>query len=161
MKNSYFRALKQTIGLGLVAGLRASVAPAVASNYLSKHPDSDLRRSKLRFIQKPVTALVTKALALAEIAGDKAPNTPNRIVAPQLAARMASGALVGATVFRANRESMVEGIVVGGLAALAGTFVSFYARKYLDTVPHVKDTFVGAFEDALAIGSGVKLMNTK
>ncbi len=159
MTNSYYKALKQTIGLGAVAGLRATIAPAAASNYLSKHPDVDLKSSKLRFIQKPITAIITKVLSAAEIAGDKSPKSPNRIAAPQVLARVASGALVGATIFRANRESMLQGALIGGGSALAATFASFYARKSLDKLPHVKDTFVGAFEDAIAIGSGVKLMN--
>jgi uncharacterized membrane protein len=158
MQNSYSRALKQAIGLGAIAGLRASVAPAVASNYLSKHPDSDLRHSKLRFIQKPATSLITKILSIAEFAADKAPQAPNRIILPQVAARVASGALVGATMFKANRESALKGAMIGGAAALVTTFASFYGRKYLDKIPHVKDTFVGAFEDAIAVSSGVKLM---
>lgn len=161
MRTSYFRALKQTIGLGAIAGLRASVAPAVASNYLSKHPDSALKHSMLRFIQKPATAAVTKILSIAEFAGDKAPDAPDRIVGPQIGARVASGALVGAAIFKANREGALEGALLGGLTALAATFASFYARQYLDKIPHVKDTFVGAFEDALAVGSGVKLMKSK
>ncbi|WP_462265033.1 DUF4126 family protein [Mucilaginibacter sp.] len=158
MSNSYSTALKQAIGLGAIAGLRASVAPAVASNYLSKHPDSDLKNSRLRFIQKPVTAIITKILSVAEIAGDKSPKSPNRIVPPQIAARVASGALVGATVFKANREAALTGALIGGATALATTFASFYVRKYLDKLPHVKDSFVGAFEDAIAVGSGIKLM---
>lgn len=160
MENSYYKALKQAIGLGAIAGLRASIAPAVASNYLSKHPDKDLRRSKLRFIQKPATALVTKLLSVAEIAADKAPNAPNRIIPPQIGARVASGALVGATMFRANRESVINGALIGGASALITTIASFYARQYLDKIPHVKDTFVGAFEDAVAVSSGIKLMKS-
>ncbi|GAB2685329.1 hypothetical protein GCM10027037_03530 [Mucilaginibacter koreensis] len=158
MPNSYSRALKQAIGLGAIAGLRASVAPAIASNYLSKHPDSDLRHSKLRFLQKPATAILTKVLSVAEFVADKAPGAPDRIIASQLAARISSGALVGATMFKANRESSLKGAMIGGAAALVTTFASFYGRKYLDKVPHVKDTFVGAFEDAIAVSSGVKLM---
>lgn len=161
MKNSYYKALKQTIGLGLIAGLRASIAPAIASNYLSKHPDSNLSKSRLRFIQKPATAMITKVLGLAEMVADKAPAAPNRIIPPQIGARIASGALVGAVMFKANRQAAMEGMIVGGISALAATFASFYARKYLDKIPHVKDTMVGAFEDALAIGSGTKLLKSR
>lgn len=160
MKNSYKHALKQAIGLGAVAGLRATIAPAVASNYLSKHPNTALAASKLKFVQSPVTSIVTKVLSAAEISGDKLPNAPNRIILPQIAARVASGALVGATIFVANRESLLKGALIGGASALAATFGSFYARKYLDKIPHVKDAVVGAVEDTLAIGSGVKLINS-
>src|SRR4051812_22940538 len=90
------------IGLGIVSGLRTSVAPAVASHYLSRHPNDNLAKSKLRFIQSPITAAITKLTVAAEITGDKLPSTPNRIVAPQVIARLASGALTGAIISRAN-----------------------------------------------------------
>ena len=131
MQNSYSRALKQAIGLGAIAGLRASVAPAVASNYLSKHPDSDLRHSKLRFLQKPATALLTKVLSIAEFVGDKAPNAPDRITSAQLAARISSGALVGATMFKANRESALKGALIGGTAVMVSTIHIFCLRTLL------------------------------
>jgi uncharacterized membrane protein len=153
-------AVKQAIGLGVVAGLRATVAPAVASHFLSHHPSNAVSSSKLSFIQSPVTAIITKLLSAAEISGDKIPNGPDRIVLPQVAARIASGALVGATVFVANRESAIKGMLIGGASALVGTFASFYARKYLDKIPHVKDIFVAVAEDALAVGSGVKLIKS-
>lgn len=158
MKNATKTAIKQAIGLGAVAGLRATVAPAVTSHFLSKHPSYAVSSSKLSFIQSPVTAMITKFLSAAEISGDKLPNGPDRIVLPQIAARVASGALVGATVFTANRQSAVKGMLIGGASALAATFVSFYARKYLDKIPHVQDIFVAVAEDALAVGSGVTLI---
>ncbi|QJD94385.1 DUF4126 family protein [Mucilaginibacter robiniae] len=160
MKQTYKHALKQAMGLGAVAGLRATVAPAVASNYLSKHPNTALASSKLKFIQSPLTSIITKVLSAAEISGDKLPSAPNRIVLPQITARVASGALVGATIFVANRESLLKGALIGGASALAATFASFYARKYLDTLPHVQDAVVGAVEDSFAIGSGVKLIKS-
>jgi uncharacterized membrane protein len=160
MRKATKTAIKQAIGLGAVAGLRATVAPAVTSHFLSRHPSKVITASNFSFIQSPVTAVITKLLSAAEISGDKLPNTPNRIILPQIAARVVSGAFVGATVFKANRESAVRGMLIGGASALAATFASFYARKYLDKIPHVQDIFVAVAEDALAVGSGVKLINT-
>jgi len=148
----------QTIGLGAVAGMRATLAPAVASHYLSNHPNPALSRSSLRFIQLPVTAVITKLLSVAEITGDKLPNGPDRIILPQLLARVASGAFVGATIFKANRQSVVNGILIGGASALAATFISFYARKYADKLPFVKDQFAGVVEDAVALGTGISII---
>ncbi|MBD1392700.1 DUF4126 family protein [Mucilaginibacter glaciei] len=156
MKNSSI--FLQTIGLGAVAGMRATMAPAVASHYLSNHPDPALSRSSLRFIQLPVTAIVTKLLSVAEIAGDKIPNGPDRIILPQLLARVASGAFVGATIFKANRKSVFEGMILGGVSALAATYASFYARKYADKLPFLKEPFSGAVEDAVALGTGISIL---
>lgn len=152
------KTILQTVGLGAIAGMRATMAPAVASHYLSNHPNPALSHSSLKFIQSPVTAVITKLLSAAEITGDKIPGTPNRIVLPRLAARVISGAFVGATIFKANRQSIVQGMVLGGASALAATFASFYIRKYIDKLPHVKDQVTGAFEDALAIGSGIAIL---
>jgi uncharacterized membrane protein len=148
----------QTVGLGAVAGMRATMAPMVASHYLSNHPNPALSHSSLRFIQLPVTAVITKLLSAAEIAGDKLPNTPNRIVPAQLLARMASGAFVGATIFKANKLSVIDGILLGGASALAATFASFYLRKYADKIPFVKDPVAGAVEDAVALGTGLSII---
>jgi uncharacterized membrane protein len=148
----------QTVGMGAVAGMRATMAPMLASHYLSNHPNPALSRSSLRFIQMPVTAIITKLLSVAEITGDKMPATPNRIVPAQLLARMASGAFVGATIFKANKLSVIDGMLLGGASALAATFASFYLRKAADKVPFVKDPVVGAVEDVLALGTGLTIL---
>ena len=148
----------QTIGLGAVAGMRATMAPMVASHYLSNHPNPALSGTALRFIQMPVTAVITKLLSVAEITGDKLPGGPDRIVPAQLAARIASGAFVGATIFKANRQSVIEGMILGGVSALAVTYASFYLRKYADKLPFVKDQFAGVVEDALALGTGISIL---
>jgi uncharacterized membrane protein len=161
MRKATKTAIKQAIGLGAVAGLRATVAPAAISHYLSNHPRPDSTLSKLSFIQSPITAIITKVLSAAEITGDKLPSTPNRTTLPQVAARVASGALVGATIFRSNRESAVRGMLIGGASALLATYASFYIRKSLDKVPHVKDWYVAVVEDAIAISSSTALTHTK
>jgi uncharacterized membrane protein len=77
-----------------------------------------------------------------------------------LLARVASGAFVGATIFKANRQSVVNGILIGGASALAATFISFYARKYADKLSFVKDQFAGVVEDAVALGTGISIIKS-
>lgn len=148
----------QTLGLGAVAGMRATMAPAVASHYLSNHPNPALSHSSLRFIQLPVTAIITKLLSVAEITGDKIPNGPDRIAIPQLLARIASGAFVGATIFKANRQSVIDGMLLGGASALAVTFASYYLRKYADKQSFLKEPITGVIEDAVALGTGISII---
>jgi uncharacterized membrane protein len=158
MNNKQNQLILQVAGLGAVAGMRATIAPALASHFLSKAPNDDLAGSKLSFVQSPVTAMVTKILSAVEIAGDKLPYTPNRIAFPQILARIGSGAFVGAAMFQANRQSLLKGALLGGASALAATFASFYLRKYIDKIPSVIDPVTGAVEDAIAIGSGMALL---
>lgn len=151
-------AFKQAAGLGMVAGMRASVAPSVASHYLSRHKSKALSHSRLKFIQAPLTSAVTKLLNAAELAGDKMPGTPNRIKTSQIMARVASGALVGAVVYRTHRKGLAKGIMVGAASALASTYATFYLRQYLDRIPYIKDPLMGAVEDLVAISSGASVM---
>jgi len=158
MANHRNTVLKQLIGIGAVAGMRATFAPAVVSHYLSNHPSSALANSKLSFIESPVTAVITKVLSVLEIAGDKAPSAPNRTAMPQILGRIASGAFAGAVISMANKENVIKGILIGGTSALAATFASFYIRQYIDKIPHVKDVATGAAEDIIALTSGILVM---
>lgn len=150
--------LLQIIGLGIISGMRATFAPAIAAHYLSKESNAALSTSKLHFIQTPTAAIITKLLCAAEIAGDKLPNTPDRIIAPQVIARVASGAFTGAVISAANKDSVATGILIGGAAALAATFGTYYLRKYIDKSTFIKEPLTGAFEDLFAIDMGVLIM---
>lgn len=149
----------QIISFGVISGMRTTFAPAVAAHYLSKKHNAALAKSKLNFIQLPTSAVVTKLLSVAEIIGDKLPNTPDRIVAPQVIARVASGAFAGAVISSANKDNIAKGILIGGAAALAAAFGTYYLRKYLDKSGLIKEPLTGVLEDALAISGGVLVMS--
>lgn len=152
------KAIFQIIGLGIISGMRTTFAPAITSHYLSKESNTELSKSQLGFIQSPVAANVTKLLSAGEIIGDKLPNTPNRIVAPQVIARVVSGAFAGAVISTANRNSITKGVLIGGVTALAATFGTYYLRKFISESTFIKEPVTGVLEDVLAIGSGVLLM---
>lgn len=150
--------IAKAIGLGAIAGMRATVAPTVLSFFLNRHPSKTLAKSGLSFLQSPTTALITKVLTAGEFLGDKLPNGPNRIIFPQVAARVASGALAGAGLFRSNKAGVAKGLVLGGASALAVTFGSYYLRKYVDKKLHAKDRVVGGIEDLISLVSGWAVM---
>lgn len=158
MKKGFDKTSKQALVLGLISGLRATIALSIAAHYLSKQPNSTVAKSKFGFIQSPVTAIVTKLLSAAEITVDKLPFTANRIIAPQLLVRIAAGSFAGAIVSTANKDSVAKGILIGGATALASTYSSFYLRKNLSNSSYLKEPWTGVVEDALAVGSGVLLM---
>src|SRR6187551_2823659 len=103
-KAQKMRTTLQALGLGAVAGMRVFAAPALLSHFLSNDPAGALYNTRLRYLQRPFVATGLKFLAGAELIGDKLPMTGNRISPPQLAARVLSGAVVGATVAGANRK---------------------------------------------------------
>ncbi|MBT9391547.1 DUF4126 family protein [Hymenobacter sp. NST-14] len=147
----------QTVGLGALAGFRSMTAPALlSSNLLTYHPQA-LAGSPLGYLQKPWVAHGLKMLAAGEMVSDKLPQMPDRISPTALLGRAAAGALVGATLFKVNHDKTLNGAVLGGLAAVAGSYLSFFLRKQATLQSGLPGQLVGGLEDLLTMGSGLAL----
>ena len=154
MKFKISKPLWQAVGLGAIAGLRSMSAPALTSHILSHHYKSKgLAHSPLKFMQSNKTAMAFKLLAVSEFVGDKLPNTPNRIALPGLAGRFLSGALAGASVYKASGGKSYIGAMLGGSSAMLSTFGSFYLRKATVKGTKILDPIIGGIEDALVLGA--------
>jgi uncharacterized membrane protein len=147
----------QVIGLGTLAGMRSTSAPVITSHLLSHHQSKKLEHSPLQFMQSKTVATTLKVLALGEIAGDKLPSAPNRIKPVVIGARVLAGALAGASIYKAAGGKIIWGALIGGSAAFASTFGSFFLRKSAVRSSHIIDPIIGVIEDALVIGSGIGL----
>lgn len=140
-----------TAGLAIVSGMRTVVPLSALSSYLSKAPSPLLTGFPFGFLQKKYVAIGLKALTLAEMAGDKSPLAPNRIVKAGLIGRGLSGALTGAAIYKYRNGSAIAGAVIGGSIAIAATYGSYYLRKNLVKTSNVNDPTVGALEDIVAL----------
>ena len=98
-----------------------------------------------------VTAIVFSVLAIGEWIGDKLPNTPNRISLFPYLARLGFGGLVGAVAATGLHGSLLEGILLGLIGALAGTFLGFRLRTGLCHRLAAPDLPVALAEDAFAV----------
>lgn len=96
-------------------------------------------------------------MAISELVIDKLPSTPNRTMPPVIIVRCLSGALAGASIYKASGGNVITGALLGATAAFASTFGSFYLRKGAVKKTKLFDPIVGAIEDALVIGAGVGL----
>lgn len=150
--------VKKAVGLGALAGLRTTIPPAVISHFKSRKENSGLSNSKLSFMQSSLASVVTKLLSTAEVTADKMPGTSKRIELSQTLPRIASGALVGALVFQAAKDNYIKGALIGGVSALAATYISFYTRKNLKKIPYVKDPVLGFLEDMFVLKSSKSLL---
>ena len=146
------------LGFATLAGMRSMSAPAFLSHYLSRQPHAGLEGSPLRFLQKPATATVLKVMAAGEIVADKLPMTPDRIAPPVLLGRLLSGALVGAAWYKSRHGSAVGGGLLGGVVAVAATFVSYALRTGISKKSGVPVALVGVGEDALVLAGGAALL---
>lgn len=155
MKIKIEKPLWQTVGVGLLAGMRSASAPAITSYILNHHKSKALAKSGLSFMQANVIAKGLKYMAIAEFIGDKLPTTPNRIKPVAVTARCIAGALAGAGIFKASGGNAWLGILIGSSTAVASTFGSFFLRKATVKASGVVDPIIGALEDALVVGAGV------
>jgi uncharacterized membrane protein len=147
-----------TLGLAALTGSRATSGPTFLSHYLAGQALAPgFANSPLRFFAKPGVAKTLKFLIAGEFVGDKLPNTPNRIVPQQLSTRAASGALVGAALYKAKGGSAISGALIGALGTVAATYLTFYLRKGISEKTNTPTALVGAGEDALVLAGGSAL----
>ena len=156
MKSSSTLAL--AFAIGVIAGLRSMTAPAVIA-WAAHCQWLDLQQTWAAFMASPVILYILTALALLELVGDKLPNTPGRKTPGPFAARIILGALSGAVLGAAARQSSVVGGLLGGLGAAAGTLGGYEARTRLVKAWNVPDFVVALLEDAIAIGGGLFIVS--
>ena len=147
------------MGFATLAGMRSMSAPAFLSHYLSRQPHAGLAGSSLRFMQKPFTASVLKLMAAGEMVADKLPTMPDRVAPPVLLGRLLSGSLVGAAWYKSRHGSALSGGLLGGLVAVAATFVSYALRTGISEQSEIPVALVGVGEDALVVAGGAALLH--
>lgn len=147
----------RTLGIGILAGMRTSAAPVIASHILSHHHSKRLERSPLDFMQSAKAANIFKYLSIGELIVDKMPSTPNRTKPAGIAFRCLAGALAGAGIYKATGGSVFTGMLIGATSATVSTCLSFMLRKSIVKSTGIIDPLIGAIEDALVIGVGVGL----
>lgn len=147
----------QVIGIGTLAGMRTSSAPAITSQILSRHHSKRLEKSPLKFMQSKTVADVLTVLSVTEVIADKLPSAPNRIEPGGIIFRGLSGALAGASIYKASGNNVIAGTLIGAASAVASTYMSFFLRKSIVKNTSIIDPIIGALEDALVIGAGVGL----
>jgi uncharacterized membrane protein len=138
------------IGIGIVAGLRSLLAPAVVA--WAAHFDLlNLLGSPLSFMGSRAAVAIFSLLAIGELVADKLPKTPKRTAFAPLLARILLGGLSGACLFAAAGKSLPAGAVLGGIGGVVGAFVGYEIRRRAVNNLHIKDIFVAICEDAVAI----------
>jgi uncharacterized membrane protein len=141
--------------LGFVAGLRTMMAPAVVS-WCARTEILAVAGTPLAFMGYKYTPLIFTLLAVAELITDTLPVTPSRRTPPQFIARVVSGSLVGATIGAAG-NSLVTGLLLGALGAVAGTLGGAAARGKL-AAAFGRDLPAALIEDLAAIAIAVVAM---
>jgi uncharacterized membrane protein len=136
--------------LGFVTGLRAMTAIAVVCwfGYIGHLP---VHHSWAHWTTLLPSTIVFTIFAFGEYIGDKLPKTPPRTAPVGLIARLVFGGLVGAIAATALKGAPIEGILLGALGALLGTFIGYHIRKDIVDRTQLPDWVVAVCEDSLAI----------
>lgn len=156
MNQTYVKAF----GLGIVAGMRSLIAPALLSHKLVRTFPTKQPSKPIHYLAQPTTSLALKVLAGVEMTGDKIPNVPDRTFPPEFGARIAMGATCGVFISQAEGAEAPVGAVAGGLGTVVGTLAFLRLRQWLSDDLGLPDPVVGLAEDALAIGLGWSIVNS-
>lgn len=138
--------------LGVVAGLRSMLAPAVVS-WFARSGALPVANSPLAFMGYQFTPIILTVLALGELVVDKLPTTPSRKAPTGFIARIVTGSLSGATI-GAAAHSLVLGLILGLVGAVVGTMGGSAARARL-AAAFGRDLPAALLEDVVAIAISV------
>jgi len=143
------------LGVGVVAGLRALMAPAVVS-WAALLGWIGLDCTWVGWLANPVTVVILTVLALVELVTDQLPKTPSRKTPIQFATRLITGGFAGASLGTAFGYT-IGGLGAGVVGAVLGTLGGYEARKRLVAATGGRDLPIALLEDALAVGGGLLL----
>lgn len=141
--------------IGIVAGLRAMMAPAAIS-WAAHWGLLDLSGSWLAFLGYRYTPWVFTLLAVIELITDQLPSTPSRKVPQQFGARILSGAVCGGAIGVAA-GSLLVGAVLGVIGAVVGTLGGAAARASLARAFR-RDLPAALIEDIVAIAAAYAIV---
>ncbi len=134
--------------LGVVAGLRSMLAPAIVS-WFARNGVLAVANTPLAFMGYRFTPIILTVFAVGELIADKLPRTPSRKAPLGFIARILTGALSGATVGAAG-HSPVAGLILGVIGAVVGTFGGAAARAKL-AAAFGRDLPAALLEDVVGI----------
>jgi uncharacterized membrane protein len=128
-------ALVRAGALGLAAGARSTLG-AAGPLLTSVGPGTAARASSL-------------VAVLGELAADKLPFTPSRLLPPSLVFRMGTGGAGAAALARRSGAPVLPSAVTGALASAAGSYAGYAWRQW--AAGRLPTWASGLLEDAVAL----------
>jgi uncharacterized membrane protein len=144
--------------IGVICGLRALTAPACVA--WSAHLGwIHLQNTPLGFMGSIATVTIFTLGAALELVADQLPSTPSRLKPPGMIARIAFGALSGATIALVGGQSLAVGASLGAAGGVIGAFAGYEVRTRLVKALNVRDLVIALLEDAVAIAGGLLIVS--
>lgn len=143
--------------LGIVTGLR-TFTPMAALCWFAWSRALPLDDTWAFWAAKLAVAIVFTVLAICELVADKQPWIPDRTRLYSVVAKLFLGGLLGAIVATGLDGAVIEGIILGVLGVLVGTYGGFLIRRDLVQKANLQDWHVAMAEDAIAISCAIVAM---
>ncbi len=134
--------------IGIVAGLRAMMAPAAIA-WAATHGGLPLEGTPLAFLGWRYAPWIFTLLAMGELVTDQLPATPSRKVPVQFGGRLLTGGLSGAAIGY-SVQAPIAGLSLGLVGAALGTIGGAAARERLARI-FGRDRPAALIEDAVAL----------
>ena len=141
------------LALGLVTGMRSTLAPAMTSRALAARDDIDDADEPARTLASHRAQQVLLPMAAAELLGDKMPFAPDRTIIPSMVFRALSGGVTAAALASMRREPLLLPALIGATAALVSSKIGLGLRKPYQPQP-LLNAALGLAEDGLALTIG-------
>jgi uncharacterized membrane protein len=150
-----FAMLVLALVLGIVAGLRAMMAPAAVA-WAAASGRLGLDGSWLAFLGYRFTPYILSLLAIGELITDQLPATPSRKVPVQFGGRLLTGGVSGAAV-GIGANALLTGLLLGLVGAVIGTLGGAAVRARLAAM-FGRDRPAALIEDAVAILAAIAVV---
>ena len=143
--------------IGIVAGLRAMMAPAAVA-WAASRGALPLQGTWLAFLGWRFTPWIFTLLAAVELVTDQLPSTPSRKVPSQFAARLLTGGLSGAAIGYGVAAPLL-GLLLGVVGAVIGTYGGAAVRARM-AAAFGNDRPAALIEDAVTILGAVLVVTS-
>lgn len=148
----------KAVGLGAISGLRSMAGPATVSRAAANGNLYNLEGTPFAALGSSKVPLALTVLEVGELIGDKLSIMPSRTSLPPLLGRMASGALVGATLFVSGERRPAAGATLGAASALTAAYASEHLRAYAVDKAGVPDLIAALLEDGIVLLTARRLL---
>ena len=138
--------------LGVTTGLR-SMTPMMLACWFAYTGYLPVEDTWAEWTSHLWVAIVFTVLAVAELVADKTPRIPDRTSLGPLLWRLVLGGMVGSIAAIALTGAAIEGVMLGLIGAILGTFGGFMVRRELVQRIGFKDWQVALAEDFIAIAA--------
>lgn len=145
-------ALLRAGAIGVVAGMRSQLPLALLS--LAAQQQGRNQHGLPAVLTSPQVTALLLACAAGELAVDKLPFTPSRLMPGSLAVRAGIGSLAGTLLVRKAGFPPMCGAALGAIGALAGSYVGHDVRAGLGAATGLPDPIFALLEDVTAVAIG-------